>query len=1233
MPKRHASQIAQRSQGLPFHGASPGSDQEAAREPCHDAVSPAVPLTHAVPPAHGARKRRFGRKSLFGRRGLARRAVTLCGVLTGLAFITILVGGLFYLRIGQRPVLIESLGPRIASALDDRFGHGYRFFLGPTTLTRHGLRPTLSLDGFSLREATGDKEDGHDESRETSGNLLLSAPRAEVSIDSWPLLLGKVVPKRLEIFDVVLHLSVTPEGTLALASETHPDAPVVITPTAPPSTADVKNVPPQSGTAGAAARPVLVKQMGSAIRLLVDTLTNPESPIAAIDKVGITNGRLIVDDRTSNQTLTFENVTLAFNKKGEKTTFELSVEGPNGRWSAGGVASGTPNAPRRLEFQLDHLSLDEILLATGVRLIGADFDTPIAAGFTLALGADDKLLEASGHVDLSPGFVRLDDPDAEPMLVDRLDSRFHWDQTTRRVLIDEARLDAGPSHFSFGGAMALPRIESEPWTLFLKNLAPVIYGPERPKEQPIVLDDAQFTGRLMPSEKKFILDRFAINSANNGGLAMAGTLDWIDGPHLRLGASINPTPVHTALRLWPSFITAPIRAWSLAHMTEGTVQSGTMQLDYDADTLKALRAEQPIPDSAALLDFTITKAAMEFLPGVPALRNIEGTGHITGRTALITLGGGFIETANGQRLLVSDGSFKVEDFAIKPVPAVVAAKISGPAEVVGDLLSREALKAYATLPLDPTTIRGQIDGKMQLDMKIGPETGPGDTVLHVNAMVNNFSVDRLLGKEKLENATLAVIVEPEGLKATGQGHLFGAQATLDMTRAPGKPAEINASLALDEAARAKMGMSMQGLTGTIGAHLATTLANGEKLKGQVELDLTKAGIDGLLPGVSKPLGKPAKINLLAIINDEGLTLDQIVVDAGPLQAKGSIDLNADMGLIGGKFGLLRVSPGDDMKAELLRTGDTLKVIMRATTLDARPFLKNIVSSPPESGPLAAPSLSHDAAKDMSASIKTVDIDLKADVLTGYNKQVLSGADLHLVKQGDDLKQFSCAGRFGRDTIAGNLTPGNANPGSGAPQLSLSTQNAGALLSFIDLYKHMERGRLGVTLRFNGETLAGALMIDNFLLRDEPAMRRLVSEAVDQEKGANQRNIDANAVSFHKLQVRFQRSGTRLDLQEGTMYGDAIGLTVDGWLDYVHDRVDMHGTFVPAFAVNNLFSQIPVFGILLGGGANEGLFGINYRISGAASAPTLSVNPLSAIAPGFLRQMFGVGDQMPAIGQP
>ena len=47
----------------------------------------------------------------------------------------------------------------------------------------------------------------------------------------------------------------------------------------------------------------------------------------------------------------------------------------------------------------------------------------------------------------------------------------------------------------------------------------------------------------------------------------------------------------------------------------------------------------------------------------------------------------------------------------------------------------------------------------------------------------------------------------------------------------------------------------------------------------------------------------------------------------------------------------------------------------------------------------------------------------------------------------------------------------------------------------------------------------------------------------------------------------------------------------------------------------------VLGEILGGGQYGGLFAINFKVAGRIAAPVLTVNPLSAIAPGFLRKIF------------
>ena len=53
----------------------------------------------------------------------------------------------------------------------------------------------------------------------------------------------------------------------------------------------------------------------------------------------------------------------------------------------------------------------------------------------------------------------------------------------------------------------------------------------------------------------------------------------------------------------------------------------------------------------------------------------------------------------------------------------------------------------------------------------------------------------------------------------------------------------------------------------------------------------------------------------------------------------------------------------------------------------------------------------------------------------------------------------------------------------------------------------------------------------------------------------------------------------------------------------------------------MFGQIPLFGIFLGNGSNEGLVGLTYEVVGPPGAPILRVNPISVVAPGLMRKFF------------
>ncbi|MFC7542924.1 hypothetical protein ACFQU2_30460 [Siccirubricoccus deserti] len=58
--------------------------------------------------------------------------------------------------------------------------------------------------------------------------------------------------------------------------------------------------------------------------------------------------------------------------------------------------------------------------------------------------------------------------------------------------------------------------------------------------------------------------------------------------------------------------------------------------------------------------------------------------------------------------------------------------------------------------------------------------------------------------------------------------------------------------------------------------------------------------------------------------------------------------------------------------------------------------------------------------------------------------------------------------------------------------------------------------------------------------------------------------------------------------------------------------------------NTLLGNIPLLGRLFSPEAGGGVFAGTYRVQGPLADPQVTVNPLAALTPGFLRGLFGLG---------
>ncbi len=1139
----------------------------------------------------------------------AARRVTRACVYLGLGVLAILsvsIGG-FLLVLARGPIGFDWLTPVIVRSLDELYAHRYDFGLGGVALASTDHGPTLTAAGLTVK---------------SDGRTIVAAPRAELSVDLSSLLLGRVKLRRVEMLDLELRLAMMPDGQVTVSAGTAPQDALSLDPRAP--TPLTPSAPADQGDAADSAK--LLARGGAALRVLTDLVTSPDSAIGAIDRVGVLHGRLVIDDRTLDRVIRYNDLTLSLEKGAGGMKFNLAATGATRRWAVIATAQGLPGGRRVFEAKAQDFSLDEIALFGGLRNLPFDSDAPLSAQLRFALGENDLVAEASGGIAVGAGYFRLDEPDFEPVMIQSISGAAHWDRKNRQFMISPIKIRTGALDLTIEGALAPPTTsvslppdaaaaERNSWIGSLRLAKSGSVGPERAGQSPLTLERSSLRLHLSPIQKKLAIEQFEL-AGPEVNLTGSAAVEWVDAPHVAFALTSDNTQIQALVRLVSTHVAAPVRNWLIEHLPLGAIRHGEFKADFTQANIIAMRYEQPPPDAAIHAEADLVNVALlDLLPGLPPLRNLSMHLHQTGRTLTLSGASGVLDTLRERRLTLSEGSFVIDDNMLKPAPATLDLRFSGNVEGVAEILTIPSVAPYANLPLDPSQLKGQIDGRLRANIEIGDGARGDHTVVSIDANTTNLSVDRFVGAERLDNGALNIVHDHAGLRVSGTGRLFGGPTTLDIRRAGEEKAVTQAqfSVVLDEAARAKAGYALPGVVGPITASVKTQLPLSET-ETPVELDLTRASLDNVAPGVAKPSGKTAKAQFTLVKRADGMTLDHFALDGGAMQLSGVVELARDGAFRSAKFSQFRLSPGDDARFEAQRSGDVLKLTVRGNNVDARPFLHGLAES---NGERQAP-----GAGKGPVSFDDIDLDLKSALVTGYGKQILSNVDFKWERRGNKPRVFSLTGSFGREPLAVALMRNQNGP----PQLEISTSDGGALMSFLALYDRMDSGVLNARVQLGAQGRAdGVLHVRDFYLKNEPAMRQLMSQGAHRADDKGVLSFDPEAVRVARLQMNFAWGGGKLALSDGIMSGPEMGLLFEGDADITRDTLDISGSYAPLYGLNNLVTNIPLVGPLITGGAHEGVIALNYRVTGKVSAPIVSVSPASLLTPGLFRKIMGVMD--------
>jgi hypothetical protein len=1090
-------------------------------------------------------------------------------------------------RLSSGPLRIDGMSERVASAIAGSIGAGWRVSLRDSALELDSENSlALRVGGLDIYNS--------------EGALVVRAPHAVVSLDTWSLLRLSVQPRAIEFRDLQMTALVHRDGSIAFAASDTSQAGAVEPHTLPSVDAVLGKVSPISAT------------MASIFGVVLDRA----GIVGALDRARITNGRLTLIDDDARQRAVFEHVNGLFRRDATRNArvFELRIDGPHGEWRFGGDLQEAGGTRRTGIITLDDLPITDLLLLSGQSKLPVATDLKLSAKADIALDTG-RIETMTADIRTSDGNFLIEEKDFNPVTIESLAARVSWDETARAMKLDALDYRGAGNTAHLTGAWTAGAPDSDiSWTMNLEGRDAVLRGANA-QDRPVTLDSlsTHLTGRA----GGIAIDDFTVRAGAASG-RITGTLGTTaDDDGLTLHITAANTDGRMALRLWPEHVAPPARNYLVDNLRGGRVDNVDITIDMSGPELAAATRGEPMPDNAVHIAFAVSDATLAVSDDAPPLSRGRVTGVITGLTTTIRNVTADLRMADNRALSITDGSFVIPKISPDAVVAQIGLRLGGGADALVSLMQTRMFKSLTGVDIDPASVKGAADLRIDFPLNLKHIPDLADLPVTIAGTLAEIGVDKAFGKERLDAGRFTVSYDRGAFALKGDAKVLGSPLTVDLRQPkPGAPGEVTVNLSLDEALRAKKGMPVSPqLTGSIPVKIALPIGRSGSGKPpiRIEADLVRAGIDGIVPGFTKAPGKPGRLAFTLTESAAGGSYDlrDIALDAAPALARGTATLGADGQVERADLSSLKLSPGDDMRLQLDRTGNAYRIAVKGAVADARPILRGLTAPEGKGKADAAP--------------KDIDADVSLAILTGFNGEALTNATVKLALKGKDVRTGRIQGRFGGAPFSAQISRTEQGPA-----LTVDSQDAGATLRFADIYKRMYGGRLVMSTGLNDGPQQGVVQIRNFVLRNEPALSSIMaqgpasSEVVDARGRKQIVQNTGNDVTFDRLRANFVRTGARVDFSDAAISNAAMGFTLNGYLDTAKERTDINGTFVPLYGLNNVVSQLPILGQLLGGGHNEGLFALNFRVSGRLSKPDVSVNPLSALAPGILRKLFSAG---------
>ncbi len=543
------------------------------------------------------------------------------------------------------------------------------------------------------------------------------------------------------------------------------------------------------------------------------------------------------------------------------------------------------------------------------------------------------------------------------------------------------------------------------------------------------------------------------------------------------------------------------------------------------------------------------------------------------------------------------------------------------------------LDILTTLPLDRLT--GQVAGDVSLALRLpnpGEIMSPQDVAFEGQGNAQGLGWQGIVGSSNVSGGNLRFAINPQGMKGDGQALFDGAPLDLSFVRSfDPKSAQRNQVKVMSRLPVSQALTYLPFLTSYLtDGSLSFEASYEDDWAGDGHVvaltDLQNAGFQLPFLSMRKPAGHRGSVDLAARLRGgrpvqiEGLDLQTY----RPGQNEPVFAVRGQ-GHFSEQTGAWQALAFDEVRFErtVLRglraenRPDALHFSLGGGQFDA----KAIFEAMKQSGPSQPGGGAISVGKPIVFNAPRVD-----HVLLPSNN-VISDVSFYGERVGTLWHRIEFAGTMPFSSVTQDKVPraqlsfAPLNSGGGY-ELFIETVDAGALLKTLGYWENMNGG----FMRFKGQTqgpllsapLIGSLAVEDFYIVDAPIVSSLFN-LVSLTGISDLLNNRGLWMEGMLADIRFDRG--LLDLRGVQLGGPSVGISLEGQIDLPAQQISIAGTLAPFNFVGQAVEKIPLFGELLTGTKGEGFLAADFTVNGGFAGPVVSVNPLTALAPGILREMF------------